>query len=75
MKPGSTTVVPEAVPKKKSPKMLTNGQLSDLFRRLDTDGNGELDIEEFLKIIVKLKLDASDNFVARLVVILILLFD
>ena len=30
--------------------MLTAVQLSDLFRRLDSDGSGELDMDEFLKI-------------------------
>lgn len=43
--------IPAPVSKKsKKPQMLTAVQLSDLFRRLDSDGSGELDMDEFLKI-------------------------
>lgn len=46
-------------------RMLTYEQLSDLFRRLDRDGNGELDLEEFLQISSKLKLNASEDYISR----------
>ena len=39
--------------KKPKKRMLTFEQLSDLFRRLDRDGNGELDLEEFLQVIIE----------------------
>jgi Ca2+-binding EF-hand superfamily protein len=45
--------------------MLTFEQLSDLFRRLDRDGNGELDLDEFLQISSKLKLNASEDYISR----------
>jgi Ca2+-binding EF-hand superfamily protein len=45
--------------------MLTYEQLSDLFRRLDRDGNGELDLEEFLQITNKLKLNATEDYISR----------
>ena len=57
--------VSAAVERKPARRMLTSGQLSDLFRRLDRDGNGELDLEEFSQIINKLKIKASEDFVAR----------
>lgn len=37
-------------------KMLTSSQLADLFRRLDSDNNGELDLAEFLAMVKKLNL-------------------
>jgi hypothetical protein len=46
-------------------RMLTTGQLSDLFRRLDRDGNGELDLEEFTQIISKMKINATEEFITR----------
>jgi hypothetical protein len=55
-----------------SPKMFTSGQISDLFRRLDKDGNGALDLEEFLQIISKLNINATEEFVAKYVYILII---
>jgi hypothetical protein len=45
------------------PKMLTSAQISDLFRRLDRDGNGELDLEEFLQVSKKLKLEATEEYI------------
>lgn len=36
----TSSVVPQITPKAKPKRMLTGGQLSDLFRRLDKDGNG-----------------------------------
>lgn len=45
--------------------MMTTGQLSDLFRRLDKDGNGELDLEEFTQIVSKLQMDISEEFVIK----------
>jgi hypothetical protein len=43
-------------------KMLTCDQLSDLFRRLDRNGNGTLDKFEFTDIVKKLRLDVSEQF-------------
>ena len=40
-------------------KMLTSSQLADLFRRLDNDNNGELDLAEFLAMAKKLNLSKS----------------
>jgi hypothetical protein len=50
-----------------SHKMLTSCQLSDLFRRLDKNGNGELELSEFLLIIKKLKIAVDEDFVNRYV--------
>ncbi len=41
--------------------MLSAQQLSDLFRRLDADGSGELDLEEFKGLAKKLKIDATGS--------------
>lgn len=41
---------------KMSKKMLTCDQLSDLFRRLDRNGNGTLEKYEFMDIVKKLRL-------------------
>jgi hypothetical protein len=57
----SNSVAPVEPPR----RMLTCGQISDLFRRLDKDGNGALDLEEFLQIIAKLKINASEEFIAK----------
>jgi hypothetical protein len=46
-------------------KTLTCGQLADVFRRLDRDGNGELALDEFIPIISKLKLNVSEEFATR----------
>lgn len=40
----------------KPPTMLSSSQLSDLFGRLDSNGDGELDLNEFLAVVNKLKL-------------------
>jgi hypothetical protein len=48
-----------------SHKMLTSCQLSDLFRRLDKNGNGELELSEFLLIIKKLKIPVDEDYVNR----------
>ena len=44
------------------PKMLSASQLSDLFRRLDTDNSGSLDLEEFKKVaaFLGLKVDTKE---------------
>ena len=51
--------------RKTKAKMLTSAQISDLFRRLDRDGNGELDLEEFLQVSKKLKIDESEEYITR----------
>lgn len=48
---------------KESRQMLTAVQLSDLFRRLDSDASGELDMDEFLKITSKLKINDDEDFI------------
>lgn len=45
--------------------MLTSSQLSDLFTRLDKDGDGELDLNEFTGIIKMLKINVSPDYIAR----------
>jgi hypothetical protein len=64
---GFGQVLESAVKKqsKKLTKMLTCSQLSDLFRRLDKDGSGELDIEEFLDITKKLHLAEDVEFITK----------
>lgn len=51
--------------KTKVRKMLTSSQLADLFTRLDNDGDGELDLNEFAGIIKKLRITGSENFVSK----------
>ena len=48
--------------KQKHKKMLTCDQLSDLFRRLDRNGNGTLEKYEFMDIVKKLGLNVSEQF-------------
>lgn len=55
----------ESKKKRKKMPMLTSSQLADLFRRLDRDGNGELDIDEFISIASKLKLNVPEAFFAE----------
>lgn len=45
--------------------MLTSSQLSDLFSRLDRNGDGELDLDEFTGIIKMLKINTSADYIAR----------
>jgi hypothetical protein len=51
--------------KVKARKMLTSSQLADLFTRLDRDGDGQLDLDEFAGIIKKLRILGSENFVSK----------
>lgn len=46
--------------------MLTSSQLSDLFRRLDADGSGELDYSEFKRIAEKLELDIDAQVISEI---------
>ncbi|MFN9983207.1 MAG: hypothetical protein ACK53Y_24985, partial [bacterium] len=50
--------------KKKARPFLSSSQLSDLFNRLDKNGDGELDLEEFTGIIKVLKLDVEEDYIA-----------
>ena len=52
--------------KNKPPKMLSASQLSDLFRRLDTDNSGSLDLEEFKKVAAKLGLKVDTKELKRI---------
>ena len=52
-------------PKKKTRPFLTSSQLSDLFTRLDKNGDGELDLDEFTGIIKMLKLNVSEDYIAK----------
>lgn len=52
-----------AKPKKRK-AMLTSAQLSDLFTRLDKNGDGVLDLDEFIGLIRLLKVDVSEDYVA-----------
>ena len=45
--------------------MLTSSQLSDLFSRLDRNGDGELDLDEFTGIIKMLKINTTADYIAR----------
>jgi hypothetical protein len=58
------TGMPDLRPKKRRP-MLTSSQLSDLFTRLDKNGDGELDLDEFTGIIKMLKINVTPDYVAR----------
>jgi hypothetical protein len=61
------TNVPDNAPlktrsKPKKPKaMLTSAQLSDLFTRLDKNGDGVLDLDEFIGLIRLLKVEVSED--------------
>ena len=50
---------------KKRRPMLTSSQLSDLFTRLDKNGDGELDLDEFTGIIKMLKVQVTPDYIAR----------
>jgi hypothetical protein len=54
----------EPRPKNKRKSMLTSSQLTDLFIRLDKDGDGALNLEEFIEIIRILKVDVSADYAA-----------
>ena len=60
---GSSTKT--ALSKKKRKPMLTSSQLSDLFTRLDKNGDGELDLDEFTGIIKMLRIQVTPDYVAR----------
>jgi hypothetical protein len=51
-------------PKNKRKSMLTSSQLTDLFIRLDKDGDGALNLEEFIDIIRILKVKVSADYAA-----------
>jgi hypothetical protein len=67
-------VAPATVEKKKLDKIskkkidrpfMTSSQLSDLFCRLDRNGDGELDLDEFTGIIRMLKLNVDEDYIAK----------
>jgi hypothetical protein len=45
--------------------MLTSAQLSAMFSRLDKDGDGELDLDEFTGIIKMLHIRVSPDYIAK----------
>lgn len=45
---------------------LTSSQLTDLFNRLDRNGDGSLDLDEFTDIIQMLKLHVSEDYIAKI---------
>jgi len=47
-------------------RMMSSSQLSDLFRRLDRDGSGTLDLVEFKKIVEKLGLEVEAGELNRI---------
>jgi len=49
----------------KKPARLTINQLSSLYRRLDINGDGEVDLSEFLNVAKKLKMKADPQFLAE----------
>jgi hypothetical protein len=49
---------------KKRRAMLTSSQLSDIFTRLDKNGDGVLDLNEFIGLIRLLKVDVSEDYAA-----------
>jgi len=51
--------------KKQRRPMLTSSQLSDLFTRLDKNGDGELDLDEFTGIIKMLRINVTPDYIAR----------
>ncbi len=51
--------------KKRERPFLTSSQLSDLFTRLDKNGDGELDLDEFTGIIRMLRLEVNEDFIAK----------
>ncbi|KAJ1422210.1 hypothetical protein B484DRAFT_465359 [Ochromonadaceae sp. CCMP2298] len=52
-------------PKKQRRAMMTTAQLSAMFSRLDKNGDGELDLEEFTGIIKMLNIDVSHEYIAQ----------
>ena len=50
---------------KKKPVRLTQAQISSLYRRLDINADGEVDLPEFLGIAKKLKLSSDPQFLAE----------
>ncbi|KAJ1441564.1 hypothetical protein B484DRAFT_442681 [Ochromonadaceae sp. CCMP2298] len=50
---------------KKRRQMLTSAQLSALFSRLDKDGDGDLDLDEFTGIIKMLHMHVTPDYIAK----------